>query len=176
MKYLVYLLGEPGAGKSTVAECLFRGVPSEAKAEPFAHIIHPRGIELGARRESFSGTDALPMNVQPKVIPMMNDADSELFFAEGDRLANEKFFMACAFARIRIVPFLLKVPHGLAAQRRQARGSNQDPKWIRGRVSKVENLWRDYGATARELDGRLTPEEIVAKMRSAPEVEETATP
>ncbi len=176
MKKLVYLIGEPGSGKSTLAELLFRGLPAEARKEPFAHVVHPHSIELGARREAFSGTDALPMNVQPKVVPMLVASECELFFAEGDRLANEKFFLACSAARIQVVPLLLIVPRQVAADRRAARGSNQNPTWVRGRVTKVANLWRTFGTKDRVLDGTMAPEEIAAALLARPVIAEMVAP
>lgn len=176
MKKLVYVIGEPGSGKSTLAELLFRGVAAEARTAPFAHVVHPHSIELGARREAFSGTDALPMNVQPKVVPMILASEAELFFAEGDRLANEKFFLACSASRIHVVPFLLSIPHQVAAARRVARGSKQNATWVRGRISKVANLWQTFGAKDRVLDGTLAPDEIVAALLARPVIAEMVAP
>jgi len=164
-KELIYLIGQPGSGKSTVAAELFKRLPCGQKEEPFAHIVYPNAIQLGAQRESFSGTDALPMNVQPKVVPMMKDTDCQYFFGEGDRLANEKFFLAVAGAGIRLRVFFLRTSNATAAERREKRGSKQDVTWLKGRITKVNNLWRTWGITPHTLNGEQEPEQIVAKMK-----------
>lgn len=163
-KTLVYLIGQPGSGKSTVTEELFGGLPSEASDDPIAHIVYPSAIQLGAKRESFSGTDAFPMNIQPQVVPFMKDSAGQLFFAEGDRLANDKFFTSCVAAGIGLRVFMLHTPNAVAAERRKARGSNQSTTWLKGRITKVYRLWKSWGDKAYLLDGTKSPAEIAEEL------------
>jgi len=163
-KQLIYLIGQPGSGKSTVTNELFKDLPFEQHTKPIAHIEYPNSIQLGAVRESFSGTDAYPMNIQPKVVPFIKEADCMSFFAEGDRLANDKFFTACAAASIDLTVFLLFTPNIIAAERRMARGSNQSPTWLKGRITKVIRLWKHWGRKPYVLMGKKAPAEIVEDM------------
>lgn len=172
-KELIYLIGQPGSGKSTVAMELFRGIPGVQMDKPIAHVnyMSQQSIQLGAIRGSFSGTDAYPMNIQPKVVPFITDSDCTSFFGEGDRLANGKFFNECAMARVILTIFLLNTPHVEAAARRAERGSNQNHTWLKGRITKVLRLWADWGNPGFMLDGMKRPEEIVADMMGHRQVE-----
>jgi chloramphenicol 3-O-phosphotransferase len=143
---LIYLIGVPGAGKTTLAKELFQNVKGVVMTKPFLHVVHPGGVELGGPRDKFAGTDALPMNVQPLVLPFLLNNIWDLAFAEGDRLANGKFFDACTAAGWTVHVVLLDAPEGLAAARRTARGSTQAETWVKGRVTKVGRLWASYGA------------------------------
>lgn len=162
MKTLVYLVGVPGSGKSTTSERVFDGVPGRSESRPFAHIMRPTCVELGARRDAFSGTDALSMGVQPKVVPFMLDSDAAVFFGEGDRLANIKFFDAVLAAGIHLIPALIHVPERVAAARRAERDSHQNVSWIKGRITKVQRVWRAYGSLGRVVDATRPVEEVAA--------------
>lgn len=162
---LIYLIGQPGSGKSTLTKALFEGLPAEAVIKPIAHIKYPSAVQLGANRESFSGTDALPMNIQPKVIPFMKECDCCLFFGEGDRLANDKFFFSCATAGFKLHVFFLYVSAEVAAERREARGSNQNPTWLRGRLTKVNKLASKWASVDTKLDGNRKPADLVEYMK-----------
>lgn len=166
---LVYLIGAPGSGKTTLTAALFAGVPAEVRREPFLHVVRPGGVEVGGPRDlkyardanlqGFGGTDALPMNVQPRVLPFLATGPWEVAFGEGDRLANERFFFAAVRANWRVEVILLDTPAAVCAARRLSRGSTQNEAWLRGRATKVARLaeW----ARVR-LDGTRPPEVLVA--------------
>lgn len=146
---LVYLIGEPGSGKSTLLAALTDGIPSVDEPKPFARICwNPEGVpvwELGARRPSFSGTDALSMSVQPRVVEWLAKDRPSLVIGEGDRLANPKFFAAVAGLGYKVDVVRLVIPSVIAAERRNARAvalgaAPQSAAWIKGRRSKVANL------------------------------------
>jgi energy-coupling factor transporter ATP-binding protein EcfA2 len=143
---LLYVIGEPGAGKSTLVKHLTRGLPYEDTTSPFAFRRYDCGVwELGARRPDFSGTDALGLSVQPVVERTLEGFKPKLVIAEGDRLANAKFFEAA-----RGMGYTLHIVHlaglGVAAMQRQIRGSNQNEAWVKGRRTKVYALAAQYGA------------------------------
>jgi P-loop Nucleotide Kinase3 len=150
----LYVIGEPGVGKSELIEELTAYAAAEELAEPFAHRIYECGvIELGRRREEFSGTDSLSMAVQPKVMEWLETAKPAMLLAEGDRLANDGFFKRLVELgySLRIVQL---VGPGVAARRRLHRGSKQDPKWLSGRQGKVRRLAVAWAPYVQQLDAR----------------------
>jgi hypothetical protein len=141
------IIGEPGAGKSTLVDWLTRDLQFEEAGQPFAHRRYDCGVlEIGKRRAEFSGTDALSMSVQPQVEKFIEGVRPRLLMAEGDRLANVKFL-----SRLYDLGYTLHLYelHGayVAAEQRALRGSNQDPTWLKGRQSKVANLTSRFGGT-----------------------------
>lgn len=170
---LLYLIGQPGAGKSSLAAALTDGIDWDEEERPFAHrIARLHGIvELGAHRDSFSGTDALPMNVQPKVVEWLRDEGPHLVLGEGDRLANDKFFAAAVALGWNVRLAYLSVPASVAEDRRLARaaalGSDpQNPSWVQGRITKSRRLADTWGSHLYRLNATRPVDEILAELRS----------
>lgn len=146
---LLYLVGGPGAGKSTVMRRATNGlerVPLDGKPardallDPFGGV---QAIELGARRGEFSGTDALPMNINPAACSYVaRRPETGLLLGEGARLANRRFLTAAVDAGWDVM--LLHLDNPLADEwraRRAARvGAVQDESWARGRATAARNL------------------------------------
>jgi len=141
---IVYLIGAPASGKSTLFAALTGGLRSQdATAGGVPHTVwegkYAHTIELGKRRDDFSGTDALSMSIQPKVLKLLGmPGIHRRIIAEGDRLANAKFFQAVVDAGWNLTVFHLDTPPELLEQRREER--EQDAKWAKGRDTKVANL------------------------------------
>ena len=151
MDWLVYVVGYPGCGKTTAMRGALWSIDKEVERKPFAHTIYPSGlVELGCDKDIYGGTDALPMNVQPTVTKWMKDVDIPVIVAEGDRLANRKFFEdACEYDKMnqmsysRYLCFVhIKCPELTARKRAWERGSRFNESWLKGRISKVDNLVR----------------------------------
>lgn len=165
-KEVVYLIGQPGAGKTTLMAALIdklkqQGATPRIREQPMRHLEFRHGVHLGWRGV-FGGTDMLSMSIQPRVLGWLTSPQApEIVLAEGDRLGNGKFFTAVkGFANLTVME--LKTPNDLANQRRLARASqhNADPQtatWVQGRITKVTNL-KDYVNV--EIDGRGKPAEL----------------
>jgi len=173
---MLYLIGVPGAGKTALMRMLVAPLGRQPVATPIPHTAlyagprgaKPAGAELGVRRETFSGTDALALDVQPKALQFLEQAPYPIVLAEGDRLANGKFFMAVMALGYDLHVVHVDCPPDLAAARRAARGSEQDARWVQGRVTKVARLAAAYASVVS--DAVQAPGIQVARLRSLPGV------
>lgn len=164
----LYIIGEPGVGKSTFVAHLTRGLPHEDGISPFAFRRYDNGVwELGSRvNRDYPGTDTLGMSVQPKVVEFLTGMRPEYLLAEGDRLANRKFFTALVDMGYNLTVVALYGPD-VAKRQRALRGSSQDESWLKGRQTKVRRLM--------EVDPRWTLV-VVHAGRSLAEMADLATP
>jgi dephospho-CoA kinase len=166
MMRMLYLIGVPGCGKSTLMARLVQGRRRRVYPKPFAYTQYEGGIvQLGRERAKFSGTDALSMSVQPVAIAMLETQEWPKVLGEGDRLANSGFFQAARDAGYELDIVLLECPPELAAARCVARGSNQDEKWLKGRYTRIQNL-RPLATTT--LDASLSTEQLAVQLSTHP--------
>jgi len=154
---LVYFSGPPGVGKSTLMRhltryCVRHELTPNALGpardllympRPAAYYTSSSGaIELGRRRDNFSGTDALPMDAVVAAEKYMrgNGLAYSLILAEGDRLANRRFLVGARDAGFDVTLFHLHAPAPLLDARCRERGSTQSAGWRAGRETKAINL------------------------------------
>jgi energy-coupling factor transporter ATP-binding protein EcfA2 len=165
MKQLLYLIGVPGSGKTTLSNAVLGDVPFEVQDyDPVPHMRYGAGrIQLGLPREEHGGTDALSMSIAPKVREALLSNRWQYVFGEGDRLATGSFFDQVTAAGWQLRVIWLLTPPGIAVQRRRARGSTQNESWVRGRTTKVYSLGRRYADVT--LVGDLPIESLVATLR-----------
>jgi hypothetical protein len=168
-KRLLYVVGFPGCGK-TAAMTAILGSPCEIKMQPFKHMVYRNGvIQLGGDREYHGGTDALALNVQPKVIDWMAriGPSQNLIVGEGDRLANSRFFDAVVDQGWKLRLVWIDVPALTARNRAYKRGSRFNDSWYKGRVTKVRNLVSQRHAEVVRVDGTNGPEVVATHCRWA---------
>jgi hypothetical protein len=154
--HLLYISGEPGIGKSTLMRQLTDGWGRYPQpGGPFApgrDLLTDHGrvvaVELGRRRDSFSGTDALHSAVIEDATRYLRSGsaatEAPLLLAEGARLANLRFLRCARDAGWRITLAHLYGTR-LAAARRAARAEQlgrapQSEQWVRGRATAARNL------------------------------------
>lgn len=146
---LLYLIGGPGAGKSTLMAKLTAGLDRMTLDQPVPHdvLIDPvtgtsRAVEIGRRRAEFSGTDALASAIIDKAAPWIGSRPAELVLGEGARLGCARFMRAAADAGYAVTLALLE--HDQADAWRAARaarlGREQNPSWVAGRVTASARL------------------------------------
>lgn len=170
MKTLTYIIGQPGAGKTTLMSAICKGASTLYTADsPVAH----RGMKgqhglfsvLGKDRLLFGGTDTLSHavagNCEDWVEELSRCAAGAVVFGEGDRLASRRF-LAAARVHYRVLLFHLEADDTLAAERRAERADQhglrqQSASWVKGRVTKHANL--ALAESAVRLDARLSPEQ-----------------
>jgi|SRR5579872_4884024 len=158
MKTIVAVGGEPGTGKTTLVKRLIGEldtIPSywqeqeAAKLLPITYSLLYDLCILGTYppNEVFGGTDKLSMAVQPVAEKFVKETKSNVLF-EGDRLFNQSFLeFLVGLAdqnEINLKIFFLTANSTLLQERYQERGSNQDKTWLKGRQSKISNLFSSF--------------------------------
>jgi ABC-type dipeptide/oligopeptide/nickel transport system ATPase component len=146
-KRMLYIVGEPGVGKTTAVRRTLRGVPAVQRQIPYVYITAygPGVVQLGWDREgAFGGTDSLGMAAKPYVVQYLADEAPTMVLAEGDRLANMPFFQECVDLGYDITVLFMKCQPEELASRRERRnrrlGKSQNDRWLATRTSKVRNL------------------------------------
>lgn len=169
----VYIVGEPGVGKSTLMRALI--YPEDGSIDvyhkkpvphiEFGNLEWPKGrvMELGNHWGSFPGTDTLSFTIIAAAEKWVLSEPCDWLFAEGDRLAVDRFLTACKMAGDLYLVWL-KGPE-VAEQRRAARGTGQDELWVRGRRTKVYNLVSKWDHILLRAD--RSPTELVADLKGA---------
>lgn len=155
---LVYLIGVPGTGKSTIMkEFMKRVYDGEWKTERPVDLLdthvgsymQPNGEPLNCRvlgkyeeGEVFSGTDRLSMAVAPKAVEFAQSNPPELVVGEGDRLNNAAFFEAAGDG---LTIIHLTVSDEERERRYKERGSEQSEKFIQTTRTKCANIIEKFG-------------------------------
>jgi hypothetical protein len=156
--HVVYIVGEPGVGKSTalgkLTELYDREVVSHKLAggparETLSRDGQAVAVELGRREGKhpvgFPGTDAMSMSaivgVESWLVSGAAAAETGLILGEGARLANRRLIKAVIKADARLTVVYLHDPAGAAA-RRQGRGGGQNEAWVRGQGTRAANFYQ----------------------------------
>lgn len=171
---LMYLIGQPGSGKTTLLRATLADVPCEQLDKPFALLRYPGGYEVGGIRAGFGGSDVLSLNVQPAVLRWLRALPPCAVLVEGDRLANDKFFVEALLAGYDLSVVWLRCPDPVAQARRDARGSHQDATWLAGRKSKVERLGEAWASSNWILDATLPINTLARTLRAHPAIQQVS--
>lgn len=172
MTTTLVLLGEPGAGKSTlIAELIEPWTQLTLELHPVKHTTYDspygKALQLGWTRVPFSGTDTLGQAAINPISDWYEEGIEGLVIAEGDRLANDRFIKLAKQAGTTLV-FHLNTDPRVAQERRILRArafslATQNPSWIQGRQTKHRNLAERWNAIV--LDGSKPTSELVAEIR-----------
>lgn len=174
----VYLIGYPGAGKSTA----MRGALAWLLARPREDVLplveyrrpgqgEPCAAQLGRLRPGgFCGTDALSLSIQPKAVIWIGGDHAmgyPLVVGEGDRLANDGFLGAAAAAgplTVVLIDTSAEVAAARSARRAQHLGRDaQTAAWVAGRRTKTDGLAERWAAV--RIDGEAPADVVGARLR-----------
>jgi hypothetical protein len=164
----VYLIGVPGAGKTTLMRALTVHCARQHHDTPVHRDVLLRGglrvgTELGRHRRGHAGTDALSYNAAPYAAQWLTTEAHGLVLGEGDRLACATFLDAARAAGTLILVHL-DTPLPMADVRRRTHPGRkpQAPNWLTGRVTKTSRLAADADLV---LDGSRSPLELARTLR-----------
>lgn len=153
---MIYLVGQPGSGKSTLIAGLTKGLVRCSFDTPDTPVPHDQlidrvtgavvGAEIGKQRGAFSGTDALASSIIDKAVPWVQSRPHDLILAEGARLANRRFIDAATAAGYAVTLALLDHDQAEAwrKKRSEALGREQNPSWVKGRLTASRKLAGAY--------------------------------
>ncbi|AKF14669.1 adenylate kinase [Mycobacterium phage AlanGrant] len=165
---MIYLVGQPGAGKSTLMAALTKGLvrsPWHEHTVPHDQLVdrvtgETVAAELGVQRGAFSGTDALASSIIDKAVPWIQSRPYDLVLAEGARLANRRFIDAALDAGYAVTIGLLDHDQADTWRKRRSKalGREQSPSWVKGRLTASRNLAAHYPG-ALVVAGSVIPAE-----------------
>lgn len=181
MREALYIVGAPGAGKTTLSLALRDGWMGFDSRTPIAHTLYPDAgvISLGRDREGFGGTDALGMTAVVPASAWVQEPseawDADHLMAEGDRLSVARFIDALTAGGWHVRIAHLATDPEVAASRRRRRAEAlgtelQGASWVQGRETKVLNLVARYHDIVIPLDGNLPTEALAAELAATSEV------
>jgi len=139
---MLYVIGAPGSGKTTALRHVLEPFSKEVINLPPKVTYYEAGalVQIGYDRGTFSGTDTLAMNAQPRILQALDDYRWDNVVAEGDRLANVGFFEGVRAIGYDLTVAYMDTPLAMAAERREMRGSDQNQSWVNGRITKAHRL------------------------------------
>lgn len=192
---LLYIVGIPGAGKSSVIKLLTKNLKQKIVEVPIQlrgvnrdktlRVVYTKynrySIQLGYDRGDWSGTDALDKAIFPYMQHWLGTQDRFRFvLGEGDRFSSAKFFDWCEEIGIELTVAALVVDEEIANERRAKRDekvksvgmkrktSSQNPTWLAGRRTKVYNVIDKYVEKEWMIDASRSRKEVARDLLRHP--------
>ena len=162
----VFLVGAPGVGKTAVARVLLGAGPWTLVLKPKWTVgsgVCAAGHYTGS---AFDGADTVPYSGARDAVAYWRSEllpAARLTIFDGDRFSDEGSLERVLAAGVSVRVVLLKAPPLVLAERRAARGSQQNESWMRGRATKAERF-AQLDPEALVLAAAATSAELATRM------------
>lgn len=168
---MVYLVGAPGSGKSTLMRRLTAGFDRIPVDQPVPHDQLVESVtgavthaEIGRQRGDFSGTDALASSIITRAEPWIMSKPYPVVLGEGARLGNARFLAAAVVGGYDVTLAVLDHEDAQAWHdiRSKQLGKFQNAGWVKGRLTASRNLADSVLPGIHTLRGH--PDELYAEL------------
>ena len=161
----LWVIGEPGAGKTTLVrrfveqDSYLVQAPKWTVGEKVAAAGHYTGTK-------FDGADTVPYNGVEAALAFWTRelAGKELTIFDGDRFSYVSCVEHCRLSGAQPRAVLLVVPPEEGLRRRTERGSNQNPAWVKGRITKSKRFFQTFNLSLL-LDATRSTDELEEQLR-----------
>jgi len=166
---IVFVVGAPGVGKTTLLEGLLDGFDTFMHPAPKWTLSPPFAL-VGHYGQTFGGGDTLGYTQGSEAVDYMFNAlkpnrDYQYFFLDGDRMSSQAILEQVEKAGIRPYCLLLTATDQALKQRCSQRGSNQNPVWAKGRKTKAHNFAAKFPLSRKlEIDTTALSPDMVRSM------------
>lgn len=153
MRKIIAIGGEPATGKTTIMKSFLSKnrhddwldqIPEKLVPTTFSMIHNLHVLGTYSEGELFGGTDRMSMAVQPMATKFIQETTANILF-EGDRLFNQSFLeMIADMPNVELQIIYIIANKNIIHDRHVSRNDSQSEKFIKGRVTKYENLRSNF--------------------------------
>lgn len=161
---LLWLIGEPGVGKTTLLQAALEGVEGEQQQTPLCHVVYPGGVLLGTLEQ---GADAIGKNEWEGLLHFLGRTPWLNVVGEGNALAGDDLFAAATLRGWRVQVVQLTAPAPEVCARLAERGDWPEGKvmrTVRRKVAEVAEVW----AQGEEVEAVGPIPALAARLRQHP--------
>ncbi len=162
---VLFLVGAPGVGKTTLVREILSGSRLELIAKPKWTLAGSDACAAGHYMGApFDGADTIPYNGAAAFDYWQEHLSVRaLTILDGDRFSNSTALAWWVDVGVRVCCARLVLLESEAQARRDARGSAQNPSWVKGRTTKAARF-ADKLDCSRTFDATCKPRALAAQV------------